>query len=66
MTLNCDLHIRNNCKRVNTDVYLTYNQYHVDYITGAVRSALSVHDNRDSIACITTRYGLGGLGFKPQ
>jgi len=65
MTLNCDLHIRNNCKRVSTDVYLTYNQSHVDYITEVVRSALSVHGNRDSVDCITTRYDLGGLGFKP-
>jgi len=52
MTLNCDLHIRNNCKRVSTDVYLSYYQTHVGYITDAVRSALSLRGNRDSVASL--------------
>ena len=64
MTLNCDLHIRNNCKRVGTEVYLSYYQSHVGYIADAVRRALYLHGNRDSVACITTCYGLGCPGFR--
>jgi len=60
MTLNCDLHTENNRKRVST------HQSHEGYITDVVRSALSVYGNRDSVACITTRYELGGPGFKPR